>query len=105
MAPTPDWMSSLLAMARSLRFTSFSIPNLNSGRGTVAANPRVHTEFRTSGGERFSPAVQAGRAAWRIDNDNQAALTRSSSDVWDRSALPPIATSAARAAQSEPAKS
>ena len=70
---TPDWMSSLFAMARSLRFTSFSIPNLNSGRGTVAANPRVHTEFRTSGGERFSPAVQAGRAAWRIDNDNQAA--------------------------------
>ena len=28
---TPDWMSSLFAMARSLRSTSFSIPNLLSG--------------------------------------------------------------------------
>jgi hypothetical protein len=27
---TPDWMSSLFAMARSLRSTSFSIPNLHS---------------------------------------------------------------------------
>jgi hypothetical protein len=29
---TPDWMSSLFAVARSLRSTSFSIPNLHSGR-------------------------------------------------------------------------
>src|SRR5258708_2321772 len=33
---TPDWMLSLFAMARSLRSTSFSIPNLHSGRGTLA---------------------------------------------------------------------
>src|SRR6476660_7196073 len=50
---TPGWMSSLFAVARSLRSTSFSIPNLHSGRGTLAACPRIQREFRTSGGERF----------------------------------------------------
>ena len=52
---TPGWMSSLFAVARSLRSTSFSIPNLHSGRSTLAAYPRVQREFRTSGGERFCP--------------------------------------------------
>ena len=33
---TPDWMSSLFATARSLRFMSFLIPNLHSGHGTLA---------------------------------------------------------------------
>ena len=36
---TPHGMSSLFAMARSLRSTSFSIPNLHSGRGTLAGLP------------------------------------------------------------------
>jgi hypothetical protein len=38
---TPDWTSSLFAMARSLRSTSFSIPNLHSGRSTLARQPVV----------------------------------------------------------------
>jgi len=35
----PDWMSSLFAMARSLRSMSFSIPNLRSGRDTLLGLP------------------------------------------------------------------
>ena len=58
---TPDWMSSLFAMARSLRSTFFSIPNLHSGRRTLSAYPCVQREFRTSGGERFCPGSSGGR--------------------------------------------
>jgi hypothetical protein len=67
---TPDWMSSLFAMARSLRSTSFSIPNLLSGPRhplRLAFASKRSSELQE--GRAPAPAVQAGRAAWRIDNN------------------------------------
>ena len=42
---TPDWMSSLFTTERSLRSTSFSIPNWHNGRGTHAASVFLRQAF------------------------------------------------------------
>jgi hypothetical protein len=66
---TPDWMSSLFAMARSLRSTSFSIPNLHSGRGTLRLTLAFKGGSELQEASASAPAIRAGRAIWHTDND------------------------------------
>ena len=97
---TPDWMSSLFVMARSLRSTSFSIPNLHSGRDPLRLAFASKRSSELQEASASAPAIRAGRATWQTDNDTTLARISSSNREGSQSANVRIGSVSTEAANS-----